>query len=140
MRNVKNILKLADFIESEKYQFDMRDSSATPSCGTAGCIGGHAAVLWKEVRQYWSDTKRTEFGFNQDMLIKNLGLRFSDMNTLCFTPRTSSGVLLDYDDITRTHAVEALRHLAKTGKVRFLRRLPKKESSTAVAAQQGDTP
>ena len=127
MRNVKNILKLADFIESEKYQFDMRDSSATPSCGTAGCIGGHAAVLWKEVRQYWPDTKRTKFGFNQGMLIQHLGLSFSDMHTLCFTPRTSSGEVLDYDEITRAHAVEALRHLAETGKVRFLKRLPKEK-------------
>lgn len=125
MRNAKNILKLADFIASERYLFDMGNGSVHMECGSAGCIGGHAAVMWMNVRDNF--VAHSGFTFDTDVLAHRLGLSLTEVDDLCFPAHDSSGETIRYKDITRAHAVETLRHLAKTGEVRFLKRLPKKE-------------
>ena len=105
--NVEAINQLADFIESGKYEFDMRKPIAHPECGSAGCIGGHASVLWPEVEKGLG-------GFNCDTLAERLGIGWNDAQDLCFPE------LPDYGKITREIAVSALRRMAETGEVAFV--------------------
>jgi hypothetical protein len=103
--NVEAINHLADFIESGKYEFDMMEAVARPECGSAGCIGGHASILWEDVK--------SQPVFNSDILAEHLGIGWDVVQDLCY-PETP-----DYHRITREIAVVTLRRLAETGEVAF---------------------
>lgn len=114
--NKEAINELADFIESAKFKFDMGEPDAAPTCGTAGCIGGHAAMLWPEVRageRYNAIEKIEYFSWNEKQLIKKLGLAEGQEGQLCYLG--SSRMTLC--SITRAGAVTTLRRLAETGEV-----------------------
>lgn len=129
--NKRNVLKLAKFIQDrehahkqhKKLRFQMADSSwpgqalRDHKCGTAGCIGGFAAVLWSDTRYGAS--------FDDDLVAEKLGLSESQLLRLCYEPEDSRGKDIDLEDISREGAVETLRNLAKTGKIRFLIKLCK---------------
>lgn len=110
------IYQLADFIESAKFIFDMGDSEATPDCGSAGCIGGHAAILWSELQyetEYdWQVGK--SFTWDNILLAKKLDISLQTEEALCF-PGMAGGPKCR--DVSRENAVRVLRRLAETGKV-----------------------
>lgn len=112
MRNVAAINRLADFIENGRYAFDMEAGWADPHCGTAGCIGGHAAVLWKTIRD--TDWGFEAFGFSEGALAEKLGITLGAVDNLCYP--------FPLKHISRSIAVAALRRLAKTGRVKFSRK------------------
>ena len=119
-RNIRNIRRLASFIERGRYEFNMLSGWARPTCGTAGCIGGHAAVLWPSLRKL---TCVDYFSFNDDALAEKLGLSSEKTDDLCYGNMVLVRCGLTLGDVTRIAAVEMLRNLAKTGRVRFLKRL-----------------
>ena len=104
------IHQLADLLESETYEFNMSDPVANPECGSAGCIGGHAAVLWPEVRDF-EDSQG--FSWDDEYLGEKLGLSQHQTDHLCYPKcfRTQ--------DVTRKMAVTVLRNLARTGEVKW---------------------
>lgn len=115
--NKENILALADFIESRKYRFDMTRPRANPSCRTAGCIGGHAAVLWPELRT--PRLKDRSFGWGWENLRAKLGISEAQHKRLCFWCYNRKGELVPLYYITRKMAVATLHRLAETGEVYF---------------------
>jgi hypothetical protein len=119
--NVANIMALADFIESEKFEFDMGNGSAFPECGTAGCIGGHSAVLWPDIREYGKDYLgnciRNMFTWDAQGLATKLGIPLKRAEYLCFLCEDRHYFDVRMFDITRDRAVRVLRNLAATGEV-----------------------
>lgn len=116
----QSILRLADVIESERWDFDMTTAISNPACGTAGCIGGHAAALWPDVRDPHLDQPDGPFSFDTRALADKIGLSLEDLVWLCFTPPTDDRRdMIGLSLVTREAAVEALRHLAETGEIRF---------------------
>lgn len=113
--NVANILALADFLESVLFPFDMAKIHNPASCGSAGCIGGHAAALWPDVASNYSS-------WDESKLADKLGIDDDTEEALCYlAPGSMWGsdpnYVVPYDDVTREDAVAVLRNLAKTGKV-----------------------
>jgi len=106
--NRASITELANFIESNKYAFDMNQPDANPKCGSAGCIGGHAAVLWPHVSDKVDDDAYI-FSWDEEKLAEVLGISDDQANELCFPG--------NYNSITRGMAVQTLRRLALTGEV-----------------------
>lgn len=103
MPNVKNVEALAAFIERADYKFDMNNPVANPVCGTAGCIGGHAAVLWPGIREFYAgDT--VGYSFSDKKLALKLGVSNIDLINLCY-------VHIRYCD--RFEAVARLRNLLR---------------------------
>lgn len=105
MVNKENVLALRDLIASKRWKFDMSEPYFKPECGSAGCIGGHAAALWPDVSikgVTWS-TKA---------LCLKLGITGEQHHDLCFP-------YIDLDTITRAHAVDTLARLAETGEVEW---------------------
>lgn len=115
--NKEAVLELAKLVENAKYKFDMYDSSVRTKCGSAGCIGGHAAKLWPEIRLGAWKGKKT-FTWDNEKLCKKLGINGNAERRLCYL----FGTTMDLSDITRKGVVKTLRRLAKTGKVTGLRR------------------
>ena len=111
--NVKRLHKLADFMEKAEYGFNMSDPDADPKCGTAGCIAGHAAVLWPSLREYHED--ESNFTWSNERLTAFLDISYEQHEELCFI---SSGLVL-LGEVTRSVAVAAVRRLADTGEVEF---------------------
>lgn len=106
----QNALELADFIETSPYRFQMSSSIANPQCGTAGCIGGHAACLWPEIQ----DTKACEgpaFSWLEKLFAKKLGLTQEQHDDLCYYPTCT------FASIDRHAAAETLRRYARTGEI-----------------------
>jgi len=103
------ISKLASFIEKEEYDFDMEEAIVNPKCGSAGCIGGHAAMLWKGIR---ATRGGHYFTWDDEKLANKLGLSFKEHELLCFTPLDSENNHIYLGDIDRTMAVATLRRLA----------------------------
>jgi hypothetical protein len=139
-RNKQRILELADFLETAKFKFDMGSPNVYPSCGSAGCIGGHAAALWTKVRDTvaidadYGDTGR--YSWHQQTLADYLGISRNTADRLCYPEDerdqgddeyehaetwTDEGALpeecVEYGKITRAGAVATLRRLAETGQV-----------------------
>ena len=112
--NTKRLHKLADFIEKADYGFNMSSPEADPECGTAGCIAGHAAVLWPSVREHHFGLPG--FSWDGDKLTPFLGISDDQHEDLFFGP-AADGILLG--DITRSMAVAAVRRFADTGKIEF---------------------
>jgi hypothetical protein len=114
-RNVAALNELADFVERADYGFDMADGMVRTGCGTAGCIAGHAAVLWPDVREDgWA--KADGFTWEDDRLCEKLGLTKDQHEDLFFdVPGCADGV--HYVD--RAMAIAAVRRFAATGEIRF---------------------
>ena len=102
------IYQLADFIASESYSFDMEEAASHVECGSAGCIGGHAGVLWPELRPPGTCT------WIDSMLAVKLRISEEQHDLLCY-PEDEIGIKHSW--ITRGTAVRCLRRLAETGKV-----------------------
>lgn len=125
----ENILALADFIERAEYEFDMSIPRAKPACGSAGCIGGHAAVLWPDLRVDDSNLEEDatlsnennllNFTWNQPLLQACLDITQYEHKILCFHTFNRDGERVPYENITREVAVATLRRLAKTGEIYF---------------------
>lgn len=146
-RAINNINRLADFLSSKKYEFAMCDSRATPKCGSAGCIGGHAAVLWPDIRTEtfvgWVEDKTGKeftgesFGWKRLLLQKKLGISENAHEELCYmTGVDGEDVSIGYtntdeespdrdgpkfSEITHLDAAKCLRILAETGKVDWVK-------------------
>lgn len=93
--------ELANFIESSPLEFSI-EKPCNPTCGSAGCIGGFAAVLWPEVSAGSS--------WNSTALAEKLGISRREEHTLCFC----------YPDavrVGRSDAIAVLRYLAETGEI-----------------------
>lgn len=120
--NKENVLALRDFIASEEFGFDMDRGLARPSCGTAGCIGGHAAILWPEVRASVG-TLSDAFAWYETDLAEMLGVTLNTEHQLCYPSwhRTAGFTLDAYPDhwrsVSRADAVRVLTKLAETGEV-----------------------
>lgn len=112
-------LKLADFIESKKYEFNMNRATAQPHCGIAGCIGSHAAVLWPSLRRrpFWSTNLRS-YSWNVHQLVKKLGFTEHQHDQLLVPTDHNDGHIF-FMHVTRSMAVAALRRLVKTGRFYF---------------------
>lgn len=129
----QDIRRLAGFIASEgdngrfgpDLDFDMRLASFDTERGTAGCIGGHAALLWPSVRDpsFESDGSRNSGVFDDDKLATRLGLSEEELEDLCYDCPDARGDEIALRLVTRAAAVDALLHLAETGQVRFRRNL-----------------
>lgn len=100
MVNRENVEALAAFVKKADYEFDMQEFVARPLCGSAGCIGGHAAVLWPELRIPAGEDD--EFTFNDSGLADKLGIRPGEETSLCY---------FGVRDCTREMAVARLRAL-----------------------------
>lgn len=112
----EKILELADFIESGKFDFNFSIDEVRPACGSAGCIGGHAAALWPELRVARSNGKYT---WDTDKLAEHLGISNLVADRLCFEPQSKAGYHFEYGEVTREMAVAAVRRLANTGEPHF---------------------
>jgi len=108
--NVANINMLAVFVESAKFKFDM--GRAYPGCKSAGCIGGHAAALWPEIR---TEVPMLGYTWNTKRLAKKLGITLEQERRLCFPYSGDTEEMRER--INRADAVQALRRLALTGVV-----------------------
>lgn len=102
-------------------------------CGTAACIGGHAAVMFDELEgksnigkedgaDYWPATLRAE-------VQEKLGLDFSQAQKL-FYPNTKRAFFQVENKkskrfITKAHAVAVLKNWIKTNKIEWDKMKPK---------------
>jgi hypothetical protein len=127
MVNRENVLALRDFIASEKYDFRMNEGTAYPECGSAGCIGGHAAVMWSDVRDHSPDAclSEGELTWRETLLADKLGVTTDAQRALCF-PAEADGLLRteyphEWQSVTREDAVRVLTNLAETGEVDWSR-------------------
>lgn len=111
--NREAILELADFIERAEYEFRMSSAIVDLNCGSAGCIGGHAAVLWPD--EIACDLILGSRSFIPSSLAAKLDMPFRDFWALCYGAPGVSAM----SDITREMAIAALRRLADTGVVEF---------------------
>lgn len=110
-------LQLADFIARAHYRFDMSSCEAEPLCGSAGCIGGHAAVLWPDVRE---SNAGVDFTWDEEKLAAKLGITRATHDALCYLAgENDDDDISDLSDVTRRMAVATLRRLAETGVVTF---------------------
>jgi hypothetical protein len=117
---IANIDRVADVIEAlDPARFNMRfwwqgtDGDATSSpqdilhaCGTAACIGGWAGAIF-----YPDDTESASdmWAIGEELF----GLDYDDTNNL-FMP-----LGFTHEPFTQAHAVQTLRHLARTGEVNW---------------------
>ena len=133
---VRNILALANLIELGRYAFDMGDGNADLSCGSAGCVGGHAAVLWPDIRVLTRGANR--FSWSQSLLCEKLGLTSPEHDDLCFPDdwHDHDGPKgLSYDEVTGRHAVATLRRLVVFGVVCYCRGDAQEEVYDALATE-----
>lgn len=124
--NKERILELAHFMEKSLLKFNMATTQSyyvlDESCGTAGCIAGHAAILWRPVR---IDAAR--FGYNViyhrcdiKSLQNLLGLNNEVFDSLIMPTLLNDGVSYATGGINKAWAIRTLRHLVDTGKVDWL--------------------
>lgn len=122
--NRENVIALRDFVRDARFKFDMCDAYPKTSCGSAGCIGGHAAVLWPSVadaEEDWGDMT-----WNDQRLAEKLGIEEEVHHQLCYpadwedmqVPRPRGWLRgQNYASVTREDAVRVLTKLAKTGEI-----------------------
>jgi hypothetical protein len=99
------------------YEFNMSVSVAEPECGTAGCIHGHAAVVFPDCRSttyigpgHYADTLK---------VARKLGMPFKTYVEMTHRPRDIHGVLIRYDQIDRHQAAQALNRWNETGETYY---------------------
>jgi hypothetical protein len=122
-RDVALINWLADFIASSTYSFDMSQPTAKPHCGTAGCIGGHAAVLWEDIRDNnWGVD--SGYSWKDEALAEKLGISWHAHRAMCYPGDdeeescfSDTGTYINYSKVSRESAVDMLRNFARTGEV-----------------------
>lgn len=137
--NKEALTQLADFLESEKYKFDMSTQEGKPACGTAGCIIGHAAFLWPQFAyereaKAFDHNKREYYTFltvspKVEEMLKHLDLPKEDAERLfCIADNSDEysdeeyrwqedGETIYYAEITRKGAVATLRRFIDTGEI-----------------------
>jgi len=115
--NVENILRVADAIEQHsipdlgfnmaRWYGDGEFDRSGHECETVACIGGWAMHLL-------SDRNVGAHDFDDvDHAARLLGINRATSTDLFY----ALGCLTSFDEITPSHAVAVLRHLAKTGEV-----------------------
>lgn len=108
------IHELANFIEEALFKFDMAESFVNPACGTSGCIAGHAAMLWPEVRMFLEFDKK--YTWSEERINKHLGLDHYHHSRLFYANPHMSKI---WKFVDRAKAVDTLRRYAETGVVDF---------------------
>lgn len=109
---VQRIIELADLIEAlPDEQFDMRLFRHYP-CNTPGCIGGWAVFHFAP--NVWSRMNEP----SGEVAKKLLGLSNDQAEALFYVGDSCPDDSL-YDSITQQDAAATLRHLAKTGEVKW---------------------
>lgn len=114
----KNVERLRDFIAKARFKFDMDSALVEPKCGSAGCIGGHAAYLWPSLRLCEDADGYT---FADSEMAEKLGISTEVQQSLCYEPVSIKGGRMALRSVTRSMAVAGLNNLiANNGeKVRF---------------------
>jgi hypothetical protein len=117
-----NIFELADAILHVPMQmFDMKGTALpNATCGTAGCIAGHAMAIWPET---YKDHKVCSFDCNED-LCQRIGITQAQADDLFYPgddclEYTDTGEMISHSDITRAGAAATLLRLAETGEVEW---------------------
>jgi len=111
--NTLELLKLADFIAKCPLKFKMEHAYAIPECGTAGCIKGHAALMW-------GHGSNNHYFVSKKQFSKRLGLNEEQTRLLCFNPENATpGITYHQISSDPSIAVRAIRRLALTGEVSF---------------------
>ena len=110
--SAERLNELADRIEGQPNLFAM-NKVGNPSCGSPGCIEGHAWALWREHEDWRSPIAgepRKAFDVDADIWRELTRPRGKHVNYL--TPNPASRLFVDHK-----RAAAQVRHLAKTGKV-----------------------
>lgn len=122
--NKEAIIELANFMEACHLKFHMSTSYAAykedRECGTAGCIAGHAAVLWPEIRTFGSATdesKKIRHYADFEMLQERFDLSNDAFTALISPLGDEHGVDYMSDQVDKPWAIRVLRHLSETGQV-----------------------
>ena len=97
-----DLLILADFIEDGPLKLKMCTISPDSECGSAGCIIGHAGLLWGKENCYFS---REDFG-------ERLGLNEEQVDDHCFFLKDKFGYIVSFTDVTKPMAAATLRRFA----------------------------
>lgn len=111
--NKAAILELAAFIEKAEFTFNMYNGWPQPSCGSAGCIGGHAAVLWPELRDNAGLVQDDAFTWNGAKLLSKLDISRGHEQALCQMTDSRYG----FSNVHREDAVAVLHRFIATGEV-----------------------
>lgn len=118
--NKERILEIADLIEAghEGMVFDMSTYGHRHPCGTAACIAGWTVARFGKTGRAKNIDPRRPLADKYNVKIwaaKVLGLD-ADTRFSLFMPNTYKDRVRVFD-ITASHAVRTLRHLAETGEV-----------------------
>lgn len=123
--NKDAIRRLTGFMKKCRYEFNMCTSEnhidMKNRCGTAGCIAGHAALLWPEMRNYFSpwDENIAQFTCRYAKLEKLFDMPKDKFYRLIDPTRSKDGVSCVHDDISKDWAIRTLEHLLNTGEVNW---------------------
>ncbi len=109
--NTKNIAKLRDALVRAKYYFNMGTSEFNPKCGSAGCIGGHACLIWPSLIRGAKFSYEFERVFDQCILAERLGMTSDEIHDLCFNPLNVEYETLGYYEVDRAMAIACLNRL-----------------------------
>ena len=118
-RDIKNITALADYVEKCRLIFNMAVGFVEPDCGSAGCLGAHAARKWPDLRQYYRDGSYSWIG---NKLNARFGITESQSDMMFFECPNANGNDLYCSHVTKPMAVAMLRRFAKTGRIYFSKR------------------
>ena len=117
--NKERIMEIADLIETghERMVFDMGVFGDEHPCGTAACIAGWTVARFGENDDTKEiDHRRPVLNFDVfDDALSVLGLSFPEARQLFAPNEERDGVSMT--EVTASHAVRTLRHLAETGEV-----------------------
>ena len=118
-RDIKNINALADYVEKCRDDFDMSSGFVEPACGSAGCLGAHAARKWPRLRDCRADCNYT---WHRGKLTTRLGISNRQSDAMFFQCPNSNGTHFSWHSVTKPMAVAMLRRFAKTGRIYFSKR------------------
>ena len=114
--NKAAVQELIDFMERSPYDFEMGDDEPAVDedggCGSAGCIIGHARLLWPH----------SETGLVSviDAVQHKLDLNFYMFSRLYTPSRNLDGVSYIDGSIDKDWAIRTLEHLLATGEVDWM--------------------
>lgn len=124
--NKERILELAYFMEKSLLKFNMATTyslyKSDESCGTAGCIAGHAAILWRPIRMDVAHLENDRISHLSDLkyLQNLLDLDYAVFESLIMPTFPNDGVSYATGGIDKAWAIRTLRRLVDTGKVDWL--------------------
>ena len=114
--NKAAVQELIDFMRESVYDFEMGSDypcvNEEEGCGTAGCIVGHARLLWPHLE--------TGLVFVINAVQHELGLNFYMFNRLYTPSRDLDGVSYIDGSIDKDWAIRTLEHLLATGEVDWM--------------------